>query len=150
MNSLLNGEKCLPGGLIAQRIEVREDTVIIEARFSQSSNLCPGCGRCSRYRHGLYRRNLADLPAHGHRVQIDLTVHRYRCAAPDCHRRIVSETSDPAVTWPDGRRTTRLQGLVRHLGHLMGGRSAQALARPLLLPVSKDTFLPCGLAQAKP
>lgn len=76
MISLLSGEKCLPEGLIAQRIEVREDAIVIEACFSHSANLCPRCGQRSRYRHGLYRRKLADLPAHGRRVQIDLTVRR--------------------------------------------------------------------------
>jgi transposase len=45
------------------------------------------------------------------------------------------------VTLPHARRTSRLQGLVRHLGLVLGGRPAQALAGRLLLPVSKDTFL---------
>lgn len=41
------------------------------------------------------------------------------------------------------RRTSRLQGLVRHLGLALGGRPAETLTRRLLLPVSKDTFLRC-------
>jgi hypothetical protein len=45
------------------------------------------------------------------------------------------------VTQPHARRTSRLQGLVCHLGLALGGRPAQALAERLLLPVSKDTFL---------
>lgn len=39
------------------------------------------------------------------------------------------------------RRTSRLQDLVRHLGLALGGRPAQALARRLLVPASKDRFL---------
>lgn len=45
------------------------------------------------------------------------------------------------MTYPHARRTSRLQGLVRHIGLALGGRPAQALAARLLLPVSKDTFL---------
>ena len=42
---------------------------------------------------------------------------------------------------PFARRTTRLEGIVHHLGLALGGRPGQAFARRLLLPVSKDTLL---------
>lgn len=58
-----------------------------------------------------------------------------------CPIRIFAERFPPDVTRPHARRTSRLQGLVRHLGLALGGRPAQALATRLLLPVSKDTFL---------
>lgn len=45
------------------------------------------------------------------------------------------------MTRPYARRTSRQQGLVRHLGLALGGRPAQALAGRLLPPVSKDTLL---------
>ena len=49
----------------------------------------------------------------------------------------------PAVTVARAhdRRTGRLAGIVHHLGMALGGRPAQATARRLLLPVSKDTLL---------
>lgn len=58
-----------------------------------------------------------------------------------CPAKIFAERFPPAVTRPHARRTSRLQGLVRHLGLALGGRPAQALAGRLLLQVSKDTFL---------
>ncbi len=58
-----------------------------------------------------------------------------------CPTGVFAERFPPAVTRPHARRTSRLQGLVRHLGLALGGRPAQALAGRLGLPVSKDTFL---------
>jgi transposase len=84
---------------------------------------------------------LADLPAHGRRVEIMVTVRRFRCADDLCRRRIFSERLDPAVAAAHERRTGRLAGIVHHLGMALGGRPAQATARRLLLPVSKDTLL---------
>lgn len=82
-----------------------------------------------------------DLPAHGRRVRIDLTVRRFRCDGQGCSGRTFSEALSPDLAHPRGRRTSRLQDLVRHLGLAQGGRPAQALAGRLLLPVSKDTLL---------
>jgi transposase len=48
---------------------------------------------------------------------------------------------DTAVGRPFARRTSRLEGLVHHLGLALGGRPGQSFARRLLLPVSKDTLL---------
>src|SRR5690606_26540526 len=55
-----------------------------------------------------------------------------------CPTKIFAERFPLNVTRPHARRTSRLQGLVRHLGMALGGRPAQALAARLLLPVSKD------------
>jgi hypothetical protein len=39
------------------------------------------------------------------------------------------------------RRTSRFEAIVHHLGIALGGRPAAALARRLMLPISKDTLL---------
>ena len=46
-----------------------------------------------------------------------------------------------AVAARSARRTSRLEAIVHHLGIALGGRPAAALARRLMLPVSKDTLL---------
>jgi hypothetical protein len=84
---------------------------------------------------------LADLPAHGFDVRLVVQVRRFRCCSGKCCRAIFAERLDPGLTRPYWRRTTRLQGLIRHLALALGGRAAQALGRRLLLSVSKDTFL---------
>ena len=131
----------LPGGLKAEQIELVGDMILVHSASSSAAAVCPRCGVVSRHVHSRYRRRLADLPAHGRTVSLVLVARRFRCRSAHCPTRIFAERFDPAVTGPHGRRTTRLQGLVRHLGLALGGRPAQALAGRLLLPVSKDTFL---------
>lgn len=141
MLSVRGSKKFLPGGLQAEQIEVSGDEVLVRATPRWSSAVCPTCGRTSRRVHSRYQRRLADLPAHGRRVSILLSVRRFRCVSSDCRTGIFAERLDHGVTRPYARRTSRMQDLVRHLGRALGGRSAQALADRLLLPVSKDTIL---------
>ena len=82
-----------------------------------------------------------DLPSHGRAVQMRVTVRRFRCAEPGCRRRIFAERLGDAVAGRSARRTSRLELIVHHLGIALGGRPAAALARRLMLPVSRDTLL---------
>ena len=90
MNMALNSGKCLPEGLMVQSVEMIEDTVVFHARSVRASNRCPQCTRPSQRRHGRYQRTLLDLPAHGRKVRIDLTVRRYRCVTEGCRVRTFS------------------------------------------------------------
>jgi transposase len=134
-------ERFLPNGLTTERIEVSGTMVVVHARASSATSACPRCGQASGRQHSRYQRRLADLPAYGREVRIVLSVRRFRCRAPSCRTKIFAEQFNPSITRPHARRTSRLQGLVRHLGLALGGRPAQALAGRLSLPVSKDTFL---------
>jgi hypothetical protein len=64
-----------------------------------------------------------------------------RKAAKNVRRRIFSEPLGDAVAGRSARRTTRLEAIIHHLSIALGGRPAAALARCLMLPVSKDTVL---------
>uniref|UniRef100_UPI00389A297D transposase family protein n=1 Tax=Sedimentitalea xiamensis TaxID=3050037 RepID=UPI00389A297D len=141
MASQFSRRDFLPAGLKADQVELVGNTVRIHSRSAKAAAACPRCGTVSRHVHSRYRRRPADLPAHGRKVELVLLVRRFRCRALRCPARIFAERFPPDVTWPHARRTSRLQGLVRHLGLALGGRPAQALAARLLLPVSKDTFL---------
>jgi transposase len=70
-----------------------------------------------------------------------LNARRFRCLLIDCPQRIFVERLDGTLARPFARRTSRLEGLVHHLGLALGGRPGQSFARRLLLPVSKDTLL---------
>ncbi len=48
------------------------------------------------------------------------------------------------------RRTSRLEGIVRHLGLALDGRPAVSLARRLMQPVSRDTLLRVVRRRAPP
>src|SRR5258708_4621554 len=131
----------LPPGLSIERIEIGGTEIVAVARSRLTISECPACGRTSTRIHSRYRRCLADLPAHGRRVRISLEVRRFRCGALSCRRTIFAERFDDEITLPFARRTSRLQSVVHHLGLALGGRPGQSLARRLLFPVSKDTFL---------
>lgn len=91
--------------------------------------------------HSRCQRWLGDLPAHGKKVGIRLTVRRFRCDAPGCGTAIFAERLDDGIARRYGRRTLRLQALIHCLGLALGGRPGQGLARRLQVPVSKDTLL---------
>ncbi|WJS86452.1 transposase family protein [Paracoccus sp. TOH] len=141
MASWFSRRDFLPAGLTADQIELDGNTIRIHARSSEAAAGCPRYGSISGHVHSRYRRRPADVPAHGRAVEIVLQVRRFRCRAPGCPARIFAERFPSGVTRPHMRRTSRLQDLVRHLGLALGGRPAQALARRLLVPASKDTFL---------
>ena len=130
-----------PAGLIVESLEVTLDGVTAAARAVAKAAACPACGTVSTRVHSHYQRALADLPAHGRAVRLRLHVRRFRCAASGCGQRIFVERLNDAITRPFGRRTTRLEALVQHLGLALGGRPGQSFARRLLIPVSKDTLL---------
>ena len=128
-------------GLVVEGVVADADVLRIAARGACGTACCPCCGRSSRRVHSRYRRRLADLPAHGRRVEVVIFARRFRCANPLCERRIFGERLPASITRRLGRRTERLDGIVRHLGLALGGRPGEAIARRLLLPVSKDTLL---------
>ena len=70
-----------------------------------------------------------------------VAVRRFRCVEPGCRRRIFAERLGEGIAGRSARRTSRLETIVHHLGIALGGRPAAALARRLMLPVSKDTLL---------
>ena len=138
----------LPPGLIIEHVRIDDGGVAAAARSRDVGSVCPGCGKLSRRVHSRYVRSLADLPAHGRRVSIALTVRRFRCGNDVCPRVIFAERFGEDIAAPYARRTARLQTIVHHLGLALGGRPGQGLARRLLMPVSKDTLLRTVRARA--
>ena len=130
-----------PTGLMITSVEIGPDLILITARCRACAGRCPDCGRQSNRVHSRYERRLLDLPSQGRAVQLRVAVRRFRCADANCRRRIFAEPLGEAVAGRSARRTSRLEAIVRHLGIALGGRPAAALARRLMLPVSKDTLL---------
>jgi transposase len=130
-----------PAGLLIKDVAIEPDRVLIIARCRGNAGRCPDCGRLSDHPHSRYERKLLDLPSQGRAVQIRIAVRRFRCAAPNCRRRIFAEALGDAVAGRSARRTSRLEAIIHHLGIALGGRPAAALARRLMLPVSRDTLL---------
>jgi transposase len=138
----------LPPGLIIEQVRVDDAGVAAIARSREIGAICPDCCEPSRRVHSRYSRSLSDLPAHGRRVVVSLTVRRFRCGTDRCARRIFAERLGDDIVAPYARRTARLQCIIHHLGLALGGRPGQGLARRLLMPVSKDTLLRVVRARA--
>ncbi|WP_245847220.1 transposase family protein [Paracoccus seriniphilus] len=122
-----------PAGLGGEQVELIEDTIRVHSRSAKTAAACPQCGTISRQIHSRYRHRPADLPAHGRKVKLVWLVRRFRCRALWCPARIFAERFPPDVTRAHARRTSRLQGVVRHLGLALGGRPighGKVAARP--------------------
>ncbi|WP_271566720.1 transposase family protein [Bradyrhizobium sp. CCBAU 11386] len=109
------------------------------ARPKSAVSLCPCCGGQTGRVHSHYERRLADLPWQGRVVEIRLQARRFRCANPQCPRRIFTERL-PATVRPKARRTTRLGESQLAIGFAVGGEPGSRLSRKLAMPVSGDTL----------
>src|SRR3984957_11396228 len=107
---------------------------------SRQPTFRPGCGAQSKSRHSTYWRTLWDLSAQGTPVVISACLGRWRCRNQQCDRRVFTERV-PGLAAPFARRTARLAGIVRLLGHSAGGRPSERLMRRLGMPVSDTTIL---------
>ena len=141
MRAYCGRDSLMPLGLVTDHVEIGPDKITATARSSSTTAACPACGNISAQVHSRYHRCLADVPAHGRRVEIRLEVRRFRCRQRQCSIKIFGERLCEGITRPFGRRTSRLESLARHLGLALGGRPGQNLARRLLLPLSKETLL---------
>ena len=107
---------------------------------SRQPTFCPGCGARSESATALTRERFWDLSAQGTPVVISARLGRWRCRNQECDRRIFTERV-PGLAAPFARRTARLAGIVRLLGHSAGGRPSERLMRRLGMPVSDTTIL---------
>jgi transposase len=135
------GISLAPCGLAIERVEADAEKLLIVSRPASMTATCPSCGHVSARVHSKYQRILSDLPSQGRTVRISVQARRFRCVLSGCRQRIFSERLEATVSRPFARRTSRLEGIVHHLGLALGGRPGQSFARRLLLPVSNDTLL---------
>lgn len=139
-----------PAGLVIDAVTAEADRLLIVARSFSLEAPCPECGRRSGQVHSRYDRRLMDLPSHGRAVHLRVRVRRFRCGNAGCPRMIFGEPLAETVAPRAARRTSRLEGIVHHLGIALGGRPAASLARRLRLPVSRDTLLRVVRRRASP
>lgn len=141
MQQALRRSSLVPAGFVVESAFCDTDRTVITVRPSQSFGLCPSCGAVSRRVHSHYRRRVRDLPLSGRMVELVIIARRFRCEAVLCGRQIFTERFAEGILAPSARRTTRLDGIVHHLGLALGGRPAAMFAKRLMLPVSNDTLL---------
>jgi len=121
---------------------VREDAELLEisATSTQTTARCPDCHRDSNQVHSYYTRAPADLPISDRRIQLLLTVKRFRCRNLDCARSTFVE-SLPHLVAKSARRTKRLDTALEAIAFALGGQAGSRLTPQLNMPVSGDTLL---------
>jgi transposase len=101
---------------------------------------CTACGHQSWRVHSRYTRSLAEEPAFGHQVRLQMTVRRFLCSDPGCPRRIFAEPLDGFAA-KQARTTTRLSRTHLVIGSALGGEAGARLAEQVAVPTSPDTLL---------
>jgi transposase len=130
-----------PGaGLRLGDLVLTPTTAVVLLAATAPTAVCPQCGTASDRVHSRYRRTVADLPSQGRVVALRLLVRKFRCARPDCPRRIFCERL-PQVLPAHARSTTRLAEAHRDIGFALGGEAGGRLAGLLHMPTSPHTLL---------
>jgi hypothetical protein len=150
MQQALRRSGLVPTGFVVESAFCDTDTTVITVRLAQSFGLCPSCGTVSRRVHSHYRRRVRDLPLSGRTVELVIIARRFRCEAVLCGRQIFTERFAEGILAPSARRTTRLDGIVRHLGLALGGKPAAMFAKRLMLPASNDILLRVVRRRSRP
>ena len=133
--------KLVPPGLIVDHHGIGLTGLIVQARGAYVAITCPTCSVPPSSVHSRYQRTLADVPAHGRRLEIQLTARRFRCRNAACYRRIFTERMPRDLIQPHARRTSRLDGILHSFALVLGGRPGERLAERLSMPISADTLL---------
>jgi len=126
-------------------------SVVIAARVTGCTAVCPGCGTVATRVHGRYQRRLRDGPLAGIPVTIRLTVRRFMCDAQGCQRRTFAEQV-PDLTGPHARYTPPLRSALTAIAVALAGRAGARLAGALGMAASRDTLLNLlrGLSEPQP
>lgn len=128
-------------GLIVDHRAVVDGVVRMSGRMAASYANCPNCGAPSTSCHSRYDRTLSDLPVSGAKVQLRLSVRRFRCGHASCPRRTFSEPLAPTFGRRYGRRIGRCDALLRAVAVALGGRPGARMMARLAVPWSRDTML---------
>lgn len=114
------------GAVLVERVEREDGGLVITGRSRGDPVPCPACGTMTGKVHGYYQRRLADTPASGTPVLLELRLRRLVCENYDCPRQTFHEQI-PGLAERYARRTPPLAGLVADFAVAMAGRTAATL-----------------------
>jgi len=104
--------------------------LIFSVSSLQTMAQCPLCGSFTQRVHSRYERTLADLPCVHFTLTLLVTVSKFFCPNPECHRRIFTERL-PTVAAPWARKTARLVERLQAIGLALGGAAGACLGLQL-------------------
>jgi transposase len=90
--------------------------------------------------HGRYQRRLVDCSSGGRRVELRLTVRRFRCDLQSCRARTFAEQVE-GLTTPYARFTVQAREALTRVALALAGRAGSRLAEALGLPAARMTLL---------
>lgn len=129
----------LPGFEI-EKITCIDNRIVVHATAVHEQAQCPVCGVATSQVHSRYSRTPSDLPCTGKSVRLCLTVRRFFCTNPICHRRTFAERL-PGLVPVNGQRTQRATETLIELAFACGGRLGARLSRKLGMDTSADTLI---------
>ncbi len=115
-------------------------TLTLGIATTHPNAFCPACGTQSQRVHSHYTRHLAEEPAFGHQVQLQMAVRRFLCSDSGCPRQIFVESLG-GLAARHARTTTGLAQSHLALGLALGGEAGARLAEKTAMPTSPDTLL---------
>ncbi len=116
------------------------DEVVVCVTSQRESSPCPHCSISSSAIHSLYRRHPQDLPCVGRPIRLNLTVRKFFCRNPNCHRKVFTERL-PDFIEVSSRLTKRLRTGVQEIGFETSGKGGERLGDKLGMPTSDVTVL---------
>ncbi len=126
--------------LVIEDVTDRDGVIVVRARTAGGFVPCPRCAGLTGHVHGYYQRTVADVPADGRPVLVQVGVRRMRCPALDCPVQTFREQV-PGVLDRYQRRTTRLAGQAGEAVRRLAGRAGAGLLAALGIPLSRHTAL---------
>jgi transposase len=112
--------------LLIDEVVTRGSTLHIRARTQPTVVACPQCGQPAERVHAYHVRRLADVPAVGRGVVVELRVRRLVCQASGCARRTFREQV-PGLAQRWARRTRPLTALIADLAVVVAGQAGAAV-----------------------
>ncbi|WP_435843785.1 ISL3 family transposase [Streptomyces fructofermentans] len=125
--------------LVIEDVADEGERVVVRARTSQDTAVCPVCGASSGRVHGYHWRTVADVPVDGRRVVVRVRVRRLVCPTRGCRHTFREQV--PGVLDRYQRRTTRLTRQVKAVVKELAGRAGARLLAILAAGVSRHTAL---------
>jgi transposase len=138
-----------PTAIRLEKIIQHESSLTLVVKATPPRPECPRCRRPSSRVHSYYARSVADLPWHGVAVRLQLRPRRFRCKNSLCTKRVFCERL-PRVVPYYGRKTVRLDDVLRLIGFLLGGEAGARATVKLAIRTSPDTLLRRLRAAVKP
>jgi transposase len=135
--------------VLVEQVEREGGTVRVVARSHGEPVPCPCCSTLTGKVHGYYRRRVADSPAGGAPVVLELVLRRLVCTNRDCARQTFHEQV-PGLAERYARRTPPLAGLVAAVAVALAGRVGSALLAAAGVLLSPTAVLGALMALPEP